>query len=332
LFLSGQMSAIEARLQDAETVLAGYAASGNNAQVAELFGEIATLRAYLFRVQGDPVRGIELAQQVLEQVPEDNLAARGVLHTVLGGLFNDVGDITRASQSYAEAVPICQAAGNIMAAMMAAELLVQLLMMQGQLQRAAEVCRHMQEDIDGTDAGGKRREPTSDLVCVSIGNVLYEWNELHDAEAYVRKGIEQGKRGGFFQALVFGQILLARVLQARGDADGATNTLQEAAKSALMNPPRWYRAELVACQVQLWLAQGNLAAASRWAQESDLSADTEFNQLNEFEHITLARVLIAQGRAESDGTTLSKALGLLERLSLALAGSTADPRGWSTER
>jgi LuxR family maltose regulon positive regulatory protein len=73
----------------------------------------------------------------------------------------------------------------------------------------------------------------------------------------------------------------------------------------------------VACQVQLWLAQGNLAAASRWAQESELSAEAEFSPRNEFEHITLARVLIAQGRAEPDGTTLHTPLGLLERLSQA---------------
>jgi len=317
LFLSGQMDAIEARLRDAETILAERGTSGNNAQAAELWGEIATLRSFLFRVQGEPVRGIELAQQVLEQVPKDNLAARGVLHTVLGGLFRDTGDMAQASQAYAEAIPICQAAGNIMAAMMAAELLVQLLMIQGQLQRAAEVCQQMQIDAGRPEARSHQRKLAPDLVCMSMGDVLYEWNELDDAEAYVRQGIEQGKRGGFFQAVVYGQILLARVLQARGDMSGATNMLQEAVRSARMNPPEWYRIELVACQVQLWLAQGNLVAASRWAQESDLSVEAEFNPGNEFEHIALAQVLIAQGRADSDRKTLNKALGLLERLSLA---------------
>jgi LuxR family maltose regulon positive regulatory protein len=147
--------------------------------------------------------------------------------------------------------------------------------------------------------------------------VLYEWNEIADAEAYVRQGIEQGKRGGFFQAVVFGQILLARVLQARGDADGATHMLQEAAKRARMNPPEWYRTELAACQVQLWLAQGNLAAASSWAHERGSSGEVEFNPRNESRAIALARVLTARARAEPDRITLSKALTLIERLSLA---------------
>jgi LuxR family maltose regulon positive regulatory protein len=81
-----------------------------------------------------------------------------------------------------------------------------------------------------------------------------------------------------------------------------------------MNPPSWYLSELAACQVQLWLAQGNLAAASRWAQESNLDLEAELNQANEFEYITLARVLVARGRSEADKSTLAQALGLLERL------------------
>jgi LuxR family maltose regulon positive regulatory protein len=96
LFLSGQMSAIETRLQDAETALTGYTMTSSNAEAAELLGEIATLRSYILRVQGDPLRGIALAQQTLELVPTDNLSARGVLHTILGGLFKDIGDIARA--------------------------------------------------------------------------------------------------------------------------------------------------------------------------------------------------------------------------------------------
>ena len=69
--------------------------------------------------------------------------------------------------------------------------------------------------------------------------------------------------------------------------------------------------------MQLWLAQNDLDTASRWAQESNLSTEVEFNPQNEFEHISLAQVLIAQGRAESDGITLAKALELTKRLALS---------------
>ena len=263
------------------------------------------------------MRGIELAQQLLEHIPEDNLSGRGIILLTLGGLFRDVGDITQASRSYAEAVTILLASENILAAVMAVEQLVRLLVMQGQLVQAVEVCQEMLNLSAGPNAQGKQQALISDMARAILSQVLYERNELADAEMYVRQGIKQAKRGGFFQSLVFGQILLARILQARGDADGANKMLQAAIKSTQMNPSQLYHAELTACQVQLWLAQKDLDTASRWAQESNLSAEVKFNPQNEFEHISLARVLIAQGRVESDGTTLAKALELTKRLALS---------------
>ncbi|MDY6877471.1 MAG: LuxR C-terminal-related transcriptional regulator [Chloroflexota bacterium] len=322
LFLSGQMGAIEPRLRDAETALVGRTTSGSGAQVTGLLGEVATLRSFLLRMQGDPVLSIELAQQAIEQVPEDNLFVRGVLHTSLGGSFKDIGDVARASQSYAEAIPICQAAGNIVAAMLAIHHLVRLLVMQGQLEQAAEVCRQVLKSAGGSGVQGARRMPASGIVCVSLASVLYEWNELEAAEAYLCEGIELSKPGGYFQASVFGQIVLAQVLQALGETKDAADALQKATQSTCDIPPWWYRTELTACQVQLWLAQENLAAASRWAQESGLSpsaalrasAADELGFQDELEYITLARVLITQGRAQPDGTTLYEALRLIERL------------------
>ena len=43
----------------------------------------------------------------------------------------------------------------------------------------------------------------------------------------------------------------------------------------------------------------------------------ELNPINVFEHISLARVLVAQGQASSDGVTLTRALGLIDRLALS---------------
>jgi len=63
---------------------------------------------------------------------------------------------------------------------------------------------------------------------------------------------------------------------------------------------------VVSCyQARLWIAQGNLAAASRWAQQSGLKeADTPIPYLYEVDYLTLARLLIAQGKLEAAGTLL----------------------------
>nr|HMN30239.1 LuxR C-terminal-related transcriptional regulator [Caldilineaceae bacterium] len=71
--------------------------------------------------------------------------------------------------------------------------------------------------------------------------------------------------------------------------------------------PASNRGELVAGQVRLWLAYGNLDDATTWADSSGLSADDEIPTVREPEYIALARVLIARGEA-------SQALLLLARL------------------
>jgi LuxR family maltose regulon positive regulatory protein len=51
-----------------------------------------------------------------------------------------------------------------------------------------------------------------------------------------------------------------------------------------------------------------------WAREQGLAVEDELTYLREFEHITLARVLLAQYAAERTEPSLVGAIGLLERL------------------
>ncbi|MGD9002543.1 MAG: LuxR C-terminal-related transcriptional regulator, partial [Anaerolineae bacterium] len=77
------------------------------------------------------------------------------------------------------------------------------------------------------------------------------------------------------------------------------------------------------CQVRLWLAEGNLDAAVRWADQSGLRADDEVSFLRELERIILARVLVARGQDQPRERYLSDALDLLARLLEA-----AETAGW----
>jgi LuxR family transcriptional regulator, maltose regulon positive regulatory protein len=49
-------------------------------------------------------------------------------------------------------------------------------------------------------------------------------------------------------------------------------------------------------------------------RERELSIDDDLSYLREFEHITLARVLIARSRSEREYRSIHEAMGLLERL------------------
>ena len=53
-----------------------------------------------------------------------------------------------------------------------------------------------------------------------------------------------------------------------------------------------------AWQARLHIAQGNLRAATRWSQQRELSATDDIDYSSELEYLTLARLLLVQGKHE----------------------------------
>jgi len=70
-------------------------------------------------------------------------------------------------------------------------------------------------------------------------------------------------------------------------------------------------------KARVWIAQGRLGEALGWAREQGLSVDNDLSYLREFEHITLARMLLARHQDERAGHSLHQATRLLDRLLLA---------------
>jgi LuxR family transcriptional regulator, maltose regulon positive regulatory protein len=108
---------------------------------------------------------------------------------------------------------------------------------------------------------------------------------------------------------------LMSLQQARGQGTQALQTLDAFAQLAQQ---RSFAPALLACgaavRAQVALAQGNLAAAIRWAETSGLSTTDALSYPRERAYLTLARVRIAQGQAQPMGSFLPEALVLLERL------------------
>lgn len=58
----------------------------------------------------------------------------------------------------------------------------------------------------------------------------------------------------------------------------------------------------------LWLVQGDLVAAARWAEQIEPTIHGDLNPAIEFEHITLARIRLAQGRLDDVQELLARLL------------------------
>ena len=71
---------------------------------------------------------------------------------------------------------------------------------------------------------------------------------------------------------------------------------------------------VTAQKARVWATQGRLGEALAWVREQSLSAHDDLSYLHEFEHITLARVLLARYKSERAERSLLEVMGLLERL------------------
>ncbi len=328
---AGKFDVVEPLLKEAEKALVGLDehiegpvrsdaslwTTQSEAEGRRLVGHIAAIRAYAAALRGEISRAAELAREALEHLPADDLMVRGYTTTLLGTLLRSSGDLVAAAEASAEALVISQAAGNSHLAAVVLCDLAALHFLQGQLHKTAAACQDAQQIAGKYARQVGRPLPIMGYAYIRLSAVLREWNDLETATRYAREGLELCRQWGQADVLVYGYIEVARVLQAIGDADGALDAIQKGERIA-SNVSSWPGIHVAAQQARLWLAQGNLEAASRWAQESWASIDDKLGFQHLFRYIALARVLIAQG-------AFDEAVGLLARLleMAEAAGATA---------
>lgn len=294
LALTGQLDAAETSLPESERQP----------------GEVAAIRATVAYLRRDMSQAVALYRQALDTLPEESSFLRGAVALSLGIAYSWMGQVAQAAQVLTQASTISQATGNVHVALTALWNLAQLQIEQGHLRRAAGLCREALELAQRDQS----LPPAAGGAYVSLGQLLYEQNDLAGAAAQFEAGIKLGEQGADLAILALGYLALARLKRAHGDPKRALELANGAEQLARRyNSPYW-TAQAAAYQARLRLAEGQVEAAVRWAQEYKLQAGHEVNYLYEVEYLTLARLLVIQGQAD-------QATALLERLrQAAMAG------------
>ena len=104
---------------------------------------------------------------------------------------------------------------------------------------------------------------------------------------------------------------MARIREAEGDLVGAGELLEEADRLYVSDFFPRVR-PVPAMRARLHVSQGDIGAALAWVRERSLSVDDDLDYLSEYEHITLARVLMAQ--TSSAAGSADETTSLLEKL------------------
>lgn len=321
---SGEVDGVEERLRDAEWWLDTTAdrrarpGTPSTAMVVvdddafrRLPGAIAVARAGFTLAQGDVAGTMNYARRVLDLLPKDDHLNRGGVAGFLGLAAWITGDLEEAHRAFAEGMVHLQRVGNISDAIGGAIILADIRMAQG---RPRDAMRTYEEALQLAHAQGEAVVRGTADIYVGLSELAREHNDLDTAQQHLLRSKDLGEHNGFPQNRYRVGLAMACIREAQGDLDGALDLLHDAERlyvSAFSPNVR----PIAALKIRMWVAQGRLDEARGWARERGLStAVDDLSYLREFEHITLARIFLAQCKSDHSDSSIRDAIGLLERL------------------
>jgi LuxR family maltose regulon positive regulatory protein len=316
LLQNGQLGGVESRLRDAERWLEISA----DTRAAPIFVDkenfqrlpalIAQYQAAIALAHGDAVNTMKHARQALELSRENDELQRGAASSLLGLASWASGDLETAYLMYSNGMAHLHRAGFISDVIGGCVTLAEIRITQGRLREAMSIYeRGLQL---ATPPGVPALRGAADMY-VGMCELYRERNELDIAAQHLQKSRELGDLNGLPKNPHRWRVAMSRIQQAQGDLAGAVELLDEA--------ERFYNGDfspnvrpISALRARVWVAQGKLDQAFGWAREQGLSIDNELSYLHEFEHITLARILLAQYKSDRKQISIHEAIGLLESL------------------
>ena len=324
LMQTGQLEGVEVRLRDAERWLGTPADTQerSDASSAEMVvvdeeeyrrlpASIAVLRAGHALAVGDVGDTVRYARRALDLVSDDDDHFwRGAAASLLGLASWTSGDLEIAHNSYADGMASLRRAGFIVDTIGGVLALADIRIAQGRLH---EAMRAYQQAVNvSIEQGGPVLRGTADMH-VGMSGLHRERNDLDAATHHLLRSTELGEATGFPQNPYRWRVAMARIREAQGDLDGALDLLGEAERRYASDfSPNVH--PLTAMKARMWIAQGRLGSALGWARERDLSVDDDLSYLREYEHLTLARLLLARYANDRTVGSVREATGLLERL------------------
>ena len=308
---SGQPEVVEPLLDAVACAPPGWAdepfepASGAAASFLINVPALTTLhRSYLAQLHGDGEATAAFATQTLAESKPEEGALSATAHGFLAVAEWLRGRLTEAERALASSVTEWRETGQLTLIAWGCYELVLIQLAQGRLDAAALTCEQALESL----VTSGRSVPAAGPSYAGLAEIAYQRDELDVALRHATQGITLCRQFVYTPPAAGGLTTLAMIRQATGDPAGALEAITEADEAApgpagLLNPVPARRARLL-------LAQGDLPAATRFAQDNGLGPDDEPDYARESGHLVLARILLAQDRP-------GQALALLDRLHAA---------------
>ncbi len=259
---------------------------------------------------------VTYAQVARQLIPEDDVYRRAQAVIMLEFTHWAVGDLEAARRALEDWMNAMRQIGNDVFVIATAFAVADIQIEQGRL-RAAQ--RTYEQFVQQADEAGPEAQAITAHHHLGLALLHRELGRADDFARHWQKAEALGQRTTLADWPHRWHVAQARVKASEGDFDAALDLLDKAQRVYVKNPVPDLR-PVEALKAQVYLRQGHLSKAQAWAHARGLTAHDDLSYLREFEHLTLARVLIAENQ-------IAQALTLLDRL---LPASEAGQRTGST--
>jgi len=292
------------------TVSSNKEGAFDDEQFRTLSISIANGRAYLAQALGDVNGTVKYAQWASELLRENEYFERGLSEILPGFAYWSDGDLEAAREAISEAIAEMRIIDKIPFVISFTSYLTDIMVAQGRLREAQRTYLQL---LEAVKKRGDSEVQEAAVLHLGLSELYFERGDMEAARQHLQKSEQLGEQPAFppwYRHWICAHI---RLMGIQGDYDGAIETLIGAEHLYYRHPIPDVR-PLSALIARMRLAQGKLDEVLRWVDERNLSVDDDLGYLREFEHITLAKLLIDWHRDEKNGTYVLDVIGLLERL------------------
>jgi LuxR family maltose regulon positive regulatory protein len=285
---AGEPKASELRLQDAGRCLDGSDVA-NEAQLKPLPAMIALARAYNAQVQGNLATTVKYAELALQIIPEDDFVRRAQAIISLEVTHWASGNLESAIRAMIDWMESMTRLGNHVYVVASAFAVADMLVGLGRLSEAE---RTYQDALQLAAQHGPEAEHITAHHHLGLSMIYRQRGDDTLAAHHLKRASELGLQTTLVDWLYRWHVAQAQLKEAAGDLETALALLDEAKRVYIQTLVPDLR-PIAALKARIHLKQGRPDKARAWAAERGLSLADEVSYLHEFEHLTLARLEIA---------------------------------------
>jgi LuxR family maltose regulon positive regulatory protein len=299
----GELDPSETYLQHAERALTGMEAQD---EFKSIPATIALIRSGNAQIEGNLPETVRYAELSIQLAPNDNLLIRAQAAITLGFTQWAVGNVESSLQAMRAWMNDMEKLGNQMYVIASAFVVADMQMILGYLGEAKKILQQM---IDQAAAHGQNAENVTAHHHLGLAMLAHERGDDVAVTQRLQLVAELGQRSTLIDWAHRWGLAQARLKESTGAWDEALQFLDEAQRGYVKNPiPMLQPVE--ARKARIYLKQGRLDMAQAWARERRLSVRDEASYLNEYEHLTLARIHLAEHSLEGVHPLLERLLAL----------------------